>query len=453
MDYKTWYHAHAAQIQKDFFTFLSFPSISADPHYAKDVRHTAVWLVDYLKNLGLEAELWETPGHPCVFASSMKAGKDRPTVLVYQHYDVQPVDPLELWHSDPFKPVVKDNKVYARGACDNKGQCFYSITAIGAYLKHAEKIGVNVKLFIEGEEESGGAGTAAILQQKKEALKADHLLIVDLGLSEPGVPCITLGMRGITTLEIECKAAATDLHSGEHGGIVLNPNRALAQVLAQCWDASGKVAIPGFYDQVEPLSPEDKAQIDWTFDQKKYAAEFGVTAFAGEPGYSLMESNWARPTLEINGMSGGYSGQGFKTVLPAKAIAKISCRLVPNQDPEKIYQCVVSFFKTHLAKGIELKVEYNHGGPAFRSPYQARIVQVAAQAYAETFGKPCRFSLAGGSVPIVPILAQACGGDVALIGMGLATDNIHAPNEHFGLDRFELGFLTLTRLFTILGGS
>ena len=319
MDYKKWYQAHEAQIQRDFFTFLSFPSISADPRYTQDVRRTALWLVDYLKHMGMEAELWETPVHPCVFASSMKAGKHRPTVLIYQHYDVQPVDPLELWHSDPFKPVVKDNQVYARGALDNKGQCFYSIAAIGAYIKHAEKMGVNIKLFIEGEEESGGVGTAAILEQKKEALKADHLLIVDLGLAEPGVPSISLGIRGIMTMEVECRAAAVDLHSGDHGGIVLNPIRALADVLAQFWDAKGRVAIPGFYGHVQELSPEDKAQIHWAFDQKKYAAEFGVTAFAGEPGYSLMESNWARPTLEINGISGGYAGEGFKTVLPAKA--------------------------------------------------------------------------------------------------------------------------------------
>ncbi len=453
MDYKKWYQAHAAQIQKDFFTFLSFPSISADPHYTKDVRRTAVWLVDYLKQLGMDVELWETPGQPCVFATYMKAGRDQPTVLIYQHYDVQPVDPLELWHSDPFKPVVKDNQVYARGASDNKGQCFFSITAIGAYIKHAEKVGINIKLFIEGEEESGGVGTTAILKQKKEALKADHLIVVDLGLSEPGVPSITLGMRGITTMEVECTAAKIDLHSGEHGGIVLNPIRALAKVLAQMWDDKGKVTIPGFYDHVEELSAKDRAQIDWTFDQKRYAAEFGVTAFAGEPGYSLKESGMSRPTLEINGISGGYAGEGFKTVLPAKAVAKISCRLVPNQDPDHIFQCVSTFFKTHLAKGIGLKVECHHGGAAFRSPSKARIVQVAAQAYEEVFGMPCRFSLAGGSIPIVPALAEACGGDVALLGVALATDDIHAPNEHFGLDRFELGFLTMTRLFHILAGE
>lgn len=441
-----WFAEHRDQILSDYFTFLSFPSISTDPAHAREVRQTADWLSAYLNKMGLKAELWETPGHPIVFATHLEAGPDRPTLLIYHHYDVQPVDPLDLWDSQPFKPVVKNNEVFARGAADNKGQCFYSLCAIRATLELAKKLNINLKVFIEGEEESGGRGTAHIVPQKKEELQADHLLIVDLDIPAPGVAAITLGIRGILALELELKNSRMDLHSGSHGGIALNPNRALAKLIASLWDDEGKVTVPDFYKDVRKPTEEELASLDKHFDLESYQKNFGVNAFSGEKGYSLLESNWLRPTLEINGMSGGYTGEGFKTVIPSKAIAKISCRLVPDQDPKQIEKALIRCLESRTPKGMELKVVSHHGGKAFRSSPTSLIAKAAAQSFEEVFGKPCKCMLAGGSIPIVVDLAEISGAEVALMGVGLAEDAIHSPNEHFGLDRLEQGFLVMGRI-------
>ncbi len=443
---KQWYRDRSDQIVRDFFTFLEFPSISTDPRHEKDSRCCAEWLVRYLQQIGLDSEIWETPGLPVVFASYLKAGPDRPTVLIYHHYDVQPVDPLELWHSDPFKPTVRKDQVYARGAVDNKGQCFFTLTALKAVFELARSLDINIKVFIEGEEESGGRGTAAAIEQYKERLKAEHLLVVDFDLPAPNTPGITVGMRGLAAVEVECSNSSIDLHSGVHGGVALNPNRALAHVLDQLWDAQGRVAIPGFYDGIQMLSKEHLALIDMTFDEEGYRKSFGVKAYCAEQGFSIRESNWLRPTVEINGMWGGYTGSGFKTVIPSKAHAKISCRLVPGQDPGKIAAALAAFFQEKAPKGIEMKVKFHSAASAYRTSFDSPIVKTAALAYEEVFGKPCRYMLCGGSVPIVVDLAKATGGDVAMIGMGLVDDDIHAPNEHFGLDRLELGYLTLARI-------
>lgn len=450
---KKWYRDNQERTMKDFFTFLSFPSISTDPTHEKDSRKCAQWLSEYLTNNGLETEIWETPGLPVVFASHLKAGPNRPTVLIYHHYDVQPVDPLELWHSDPFVPVVRKNQVYARGAVDNKGQCFFSLTALKAIFEMAQSLDINIKVFIEGEEESGGRGTALAIQQKKDLLKADHLLVIDFDIPAPKVPGITLGMRGLVAVDIECVNSSIDLHSGMHGGIALNPNRALASILAQIWDANGKVAIPHFYDDVQTLSKEHLCFVDMSFDKGQYEQSFGVKAYSNEEGYSVRESNWLRPTVEVNGMWGGYMGAGFKTVIPSKAHAKISCRLVPDQDPEKIAQALSAFFKAKAPEGIKISVDLHSGAPAYRTSFDSPIVKTAALAYEEIFGKSCRYMLCGGSVPIVVDLAAATGADVAMIGMGLADDDIHAPNEHFGLDRLELGYLTVARIIGRLSSS
>lgn len=446
--FQDWYKQHAQEIQKDFFTLLSMPSISTDSKYDKETYQTAQWLVAHLKKMGLEAELWQTIGHPIVFASHLKAGKDAPTLLLYHHYDVQPVDPLELWHSDPFEPVIKNNQVFARGALDNKGQLFYSMTALRAFLELSKEIPCNIKVFIEGEEESGGKGTVLLLPEKKEALKADYLLVIDMDLPAAGVPGITLGMRGILAMDIAVKNASIDLHSGTHGGIALNPNRVLVTLLSKLWDASGKVTIPGFYEDVESLAPAELAMIDMSFDELDYQKKFGVHAFANEKGCSLLESNWLRPTLELNGVGGGYTGLGFKTVIPALAKAKLSCRLVPGQNPDKIGKQILDFLRQNTPQGIELQLEIHHGAAAFRSKFDSSIVKIAANAYEEVMGQRCRFLLCGASVPIVTDLAKISGAEVALIGFGLPEDNIHAPNEHFGLDRFEQGFLTISRILT-----
>ncbi len=448
--FKQWYKDHYDEILQDFFTFLSFPSISTDPQFNQHSRATADWLCKYMNKMGLETTLWETPGLPSVFGEYKKAGKHRPTLLIYQHYDVQPVDPIELWKSDPFKPVIKDNKVYARGASDNKGQCFYSLTAVKAMLELAKELNFNLKVFIEGEEESGGRGTTAILQEKKAELKADHLLVIDFDIPGANEPAITLGMRGIITLEVECSNASIDLHSGAHGGIAMNPNRALATLLGQMWDKHGKVQIPHFYDDLAPLSKDHLSLVDMSFDEERYKKSFGVKAFCNEEGYSIQESNWIRPTLEINGMSGGYTGQGFKTVIPAKAHAKISCRLVPNQDPNKIAKAITDYLTSSAPKGIEIKVNPHHGAPAYRSSFDSFIVKTSALAYEEIFGKPCKYRFCGASVPIVVDLAKVTEAEVALIGVAVAEDDIHAPNEHFGLDRFEKGYLIIGRILSEL---
>ncbi len=447
---KKWHKEHYDQTLKDFFTFLSFPSISTDPNYEQDSRRTADWLCNFMKSIGLEATLWETPGLPVVFGTHLKAGKDRPTLLIYHHYDVQPVDPLDLWKSDPFKPVIKNNQVFARGAVDNKGQCFYSLTALKAFLELSKEFNFNIKVFIEGEEESGGRGTAAILKQKEAELKADHLLIVDFDIPNATTPAITLGMRGLVGLNIECSNSSIDLHSGVHGGIALNPNRALVTLLAGMWDKNGKVKIPHFYDDVRPLPQEHLSRVDMSFDVEQYKKSFGVKAFCPEDGFSIKESNWLRPTLEINGMWGGYTGIGFKTVIPAKAYAKISCRLVPDQDPEKIAKAIAEYLKSEAPKDIEIKAELHHGAIAYRSAFDSFIVKTAALAYEEIFGKPCKYLFCGASVPIVVDLVRASKAEVAMIGVGLADDDIHAPNEHFGLDRFELGYLTIGKILSRL---
>ncbi len=450
---KKWYNDHRDQILKDFFTFLSFPSISTDPKHEQDSRKCALWVSEYLTHIGFESQIWETPGLPVVFGSYLKAGPQRPTVLIYHHYDVQPVDPLDLWRSDPFKPVVKNNQVYARGAVDNKGQCFYSLTALKAIFEMAESLDINLKVFIEGEEESGGRGTATAIQQKKDLLKADHLLVIDFDIPAPNVPGITLGMRGLVAVDVECTNSSIDLHSGVHGGIALNPNRALASILSQIWDEKGKVVIPGFYDDVKTLSKEHLAFVDMSFDKDQYVQSFGVNAYSAEEGFSIRESNWLRPTVEVNGLWGGYSGAGFKTVIPSKANAKISCRLVPDQDPVKIAKALTAFLKDRAPEGIQIKVELHSGAPAYRSSFDSPIVKTAALAYEEIFGKPCRYMLCGGSVPIVVDLVSASGAEVAMIGMGLADDDIHAPNEHFGLDRLELGYLTIARILGRLSSA
>jgi acetylornithine deacetylase/succinyl-diaminopimelate desuccinylase-like protein len=447
---KAWFKDHYDETLNDFFTFLSFPSISTDPTYEQDSRRTANWLCDFMKQMGLEATLWETPGLPVVFGTHLKAGKDRPIILIYHHYDVQPVDPLDLWKSDPFKPVVKDNRVFARGAADNKGQCFYSLTALKAFLELAKDFNFNIKVFIEGEEESGGRGTSAILQQKEAELKADHLLVVDFDMPNVTTPAITLGMRGLVCMNIECKNSSIDLHSGAHGGIALNPNRALVSLLGKMWDEKGRVRIPHFYDDVKSLPKEELSRVDMSFDQEQYMKSFGVKAFCPEEGYSIKESNWLRPILEINGIWGGYTGTGFKTVIPAKAHAKISCRLVPDQDPEKIAKAISEYLENEAPKGIEIKADLHHGASAYRSAFDSFIVKTAALAYEEIFGKPCKYLFCGASVPIVVDLARVSNAEVAMIGVGLADDDIHAPNEHFGLDRFELGYLAIGRILSRL---
>lgn len=383
---------------KDYFKFLEFQSVSSEPDFKEQVLACANWLMDYIMKMGFETELWPTKGHPVIFASHMKAGPDKPTLLIYTHYDVQPVDPLDEWQTPPFQPAIRNGEVYARGAQDNKGQCFYVISALKAMLERDKKLPINIKLCIEGEEETGSAGLSGILDARKDQLRADHLAIVDLGIRDRDSPTITLGIRGIVTMDVVVQGSKTDLHSGFHGGMVYNPLHALVEILSKLRDNMGRIAIPNFYEDVVELSDKDRSRISLQFDEKKYETMFGVPTTGGEKVLSALERAWTRPTIEINGISGGYSGQGFKTVIPSKAMAKLSCRLVPNQDPEKISKLVADFIEKQAPLGVKVKVNVRPGcGKAMHSNPDSKIVKDFAKAYSEVFQKPCEFIFEGGS--------------------------------------------------------
>lgn len=446
------YKSYEEQAIQDYFTFLRFESVSSEPKYKSQVNACADWVMAFLKKIGFQTELWQGKVHPVIFASYLKAGPEKPTLLIYNHYDVQPVEPLEEWISPPFEPTMRNGEIYARGAQDNKGQCFYTLIALKALLEKDGCLPVNIKLCIEGEEECGSASLSELIKEKRKELKADYLAIVDMGLQDANTPAVTLGVRGIVTMDVEAEGALTDGHSGFHGGILYNPIHALIEVLNKLRNVEGKIAIPGFYDDVAELTSDDRKKISFSFDENKYEKMFGVKATGGEKGYSPLERSWTRPTIEINGISGGYSGSGFKTVIPAKASAKVSCRLVPNQDPHKIAKLVTQFLEKNAPEGIRIKTHIHPGGgKAERADPSSAIVQSFAKAYEEVFNAPCQFSLSGGSIPIVPELAEVSQSQVVLLGLGLPDDQIHAPNEHFGKDRLEKGFLIIARALELLG--
>lgn len=445
------YAQYKEEALDDYFTFLKFQSISSEPQYRSQVVACADWVSQYLTKIGFEVERWTTPGHPTIFAKNTKAGPNKPTLLIYNHYDVQPVDPLELWDTPPFNPTVRNGQVYARGAQDNKGQCFYVLLALKALVDSGQPLPVNIKLCIEGEEECGSMGLSQILKDKRQELKADYLAIVDLGHNKAGHPAVTLGVRGLVTLDLEITGTRSDIHSGSHGGIAYNPIHALVEILAAVRDPSGKITIPNFYDDVLETSEKEKKQLSLTLDPKEYESLFGAKPTGGEKKYSPLERNWMRPTFEINGISGGYAGDGFKTVIPAKASAKISCRLVPNQDPEKMAALVSTYLESKAPEGTQVKVHVRDGwGKALRANVDSKIIKAFATAYQEVFNVPCEYISSGASIPIISELAEASGAEVALVGLGLPDDNIHAPNEHFGLDRIENGFLATARAIQLL---
>lgn len=447
-------HTNKDAATKEYFKFLSFPSVSSEPQFKKDLLECVAWLKDYIEDIGFETELWDAKdGHPVLFGSYI-IDPSAPTLLIYNHYDVQPCDPLELWSSPPFEPTIQDGEVYARGAQDNKGQCFYVLQALKALIKRDGKLPLNVKLCIEGEEENGSASLDALLKTKQKELKAEYLAIVDLGIPSKDTPAITLGIRGIITMDIEVKGSSVDLHSGSHGGIVFNPIHGLVKILSSLRDSEGRITIPGFYDDVSAMSDKDRSKIDFSFREEEYKKSFEAQASGGELKFSPMERNGLRPTIEINGINGGYTGDGFKTVIPAVAKAKLSCRLVPNQDPEKIGRLVVNYLKSQTPPGLSTEVHLHPGGGiSTRTDPNSKAVQAFAKAYEEVFNKPCQFILSGASIPIAARLAQASQSEMVLVGLGLATDRIHAPNEHFGIDRIQKGALIIARAIELLANK
>ncbi|MBM3184031.1 MAG: dipeptidase, partial [Chlamydiae bacterium] len=418
--------------------------------YRNECEKAAAWLVDFIKKRGMEAEVIATSHLPLVMAQDLSAGEKKPTVLVYGHYDVQPVDPLELWHSPPFEPTERNGSIFARGAVDDKGQIFYAVLAALAWKDLGHPLPVNLKFCIEGEEEFGSQGLSKALPKLKAKMKADYLVVVDFDQFDRGIPAISMGARGISSLEVILKGSKGDLHSGIYGGIAYNPNRALALLLSKLWDAKGRVQVPGFYDDVVECSQKEMEMYACRYDRDYYLKQVGIEAFGGEEGKSIREANYFRPTLEINGIVGGYTGAGIKTVIPATASAKITCRLVPNQDPEKINQAVAAFLKKQVVKGMKVEVIFHPGSPAFRGNRNSKIVKAIASAATELTGKECKYVLAGGSIPVVSELVKATSAEVVGMGVGLLDDQIHAPNEHFDMERFEEGFLTFGRALSLI---
>lgn len=451
--YQEWFESYKDKIFTDFFTFLKFPSVSTDPVYKKEVCLCADWLAKYLQNIGFEVELWQTSGHPIVFASLMEAGEGFPTLFFYQHYDVQPVSDLSKWKSDPFIPMERDGKIYARGASDNKGQCFYVLTAMKAFLKLSKTLKVNIKVLIEGEEEIGSLGLEGVLETKKKELLADYIFITDLDMLGPDLPAVTLGTRGCINFNLSCQNSDIDLHSGVFGGIAASPSQALVSALAACFDPSNKITIPNFFDGIQPLSSENLKQIDTDMDMKKGARALGVRAFCSKSNEELIESNWFKPTLEITSLESGYLGEGSQNSIPSIAKAKLSCRLAIGQDPLHIANTVIAFLKKKLTKGMKVNVKQSFGARAFFCSPRSKVVEVVCRAYEEIFKVPCRKILSGATIPIATSLSRAIDGELIMMGVSLTSDAIHSPNENFEKKRFEQGFLVTCRILEIFSGK
>ena len=440
----------------ELIDWLKIPSISTKSAHDGDSLAAAQWLVDHLGSCGLEnVELIESDGNPLVYADWMHAGGDKPTVLVYGHYDVQPVDPLDLWETPPFEPTIRGDNLFARGASDDKGQTFLHIKALEAVLATTGALPVNVKLLIEGEEESGGKAIAAYIPVNKEKLAADVCVISDTGMISPQQPVITYGLRGGWTCGITVTGPSSDLHSGMYGGAVHNANQALCELLAALHDENGRVTVPGFYDNVTELGEKERALLAKVpYGEAEVLADSGVPAVWGEADYSVVERIGARPTLEICGMWGGFITEGFKTVIPSQAHAKISCRLVPGQDPARIRQLVRDHVQALAPETVKVAVHSDQGGsPAFVAPIDSPEIQAAMRAYQQVFGVEPVFKREGGSIPIVNSFSLNLDLPVILMGFGLPDDNLHAPNEKFYLPNFYRGIETSIAFMYELVGS
>lgn len=432
--------------------YLAIPSISALPQHKADVRKAAEWTRDELTRVGLEnVRLEETPGHPVVYGEWLHA-EGAPTILFYGHYDVQPVDPLDLWETPPFEATVRDGEIYARGAADDKGQIFMHFKAIEAHMKQNGRLPVNMKVLLEGEEEVGSENLDDFIRAHRDLLKADVVVISDSAMFARGVPSICYGLRGLAYFQIDLRGSGSDLHSGMFGGAVANPAMVLAQILAQMKDKGGRVKIPGFYDDVVDLTEEERAA--WRqlpFNEKQYRKELGAPKLFGESGYSTLERTWARPTFEVNGLLSGFTGDGAKTVLPAVAMAKVSMRLVPNQDPDKVAQQFEDYVKKVAPKTVDVTVTRMHGGWPWMTDYNNDYVQAAGRAIEKGFGQTPVFTREGGSIPVVFTFQKELGLPSVLFGVGLPDENAHAPNEKLDLGNFHNGVIASAILYDEIG--
>jgi acetylornithine deacetylase/succinyl-diaminopimelate desuccinylase-like protein len=439
---------HRDRYVEELKTYLAIPSISALPQHQGDVRKCAEWTADELRRIGMQnVRLIETPGNPVVYADWLNA-PGRPTMLFYGHYDVQPVDPVDQWESPPFDATVRDGEIYARGSADDKGQVFMHFKAIEAWLKQTGSLPVNIRIFIEGEEEVGSKHLDQFVRDNKDQLAADVVVISDSPMFDRGIPSICYGLRGLAYFQIDIRGTKTDLHSGSFGGAVANPAYVLGQILSQMKDKGGRIKIPGFYDAVRPLTDEERAE--WKrlpFNETRYRKELGAPKLFGETGYSTLERVWGRPTFEVNGLLSGFTGEGAKTVIPAVSMAKVSMRLVPDQDPDKIAKLFEEYVRKVTPKTVELKVTRMHGGKPWMTDFDNPFVQAAGRAIEKGFGKTPVFNREGGSIPVVATFQEILGLPSVLFGVGLPDENAHAPNEKLDLGNFHGGVIASAFLY------
>jgi acetylornithine deacetylase/succinyl-diaminopimelate desuccinylase-like protein len=432
--------------------YLAIPSISALPQHKDDVRRCAEWTADEMRRIGLQnVRLETTPGHPIVYGEWLGA-EGAPTILFYGHYDVQPVDPVNLWTSPPFEATVRDGEIYARGSADDKGQVFMHFKAVEAHLTQNGRLPVNMKFLIEGEEEVGSAHLDAFVTANKPLLAADVVVISDSPMFDRGIPSICYGLRGLAYFQIDLRGTKSDLHSGSFGGAVANPAMVLAQILAQMKDRSGRIKIPGFYDDVVELQPEERAEFArLPFNERKYRQELGAPKLFGETGYTTLERIWARPTFEVNGLLSGFTGEGAKTVIPALAMAKVSMRLVPNQEPGKIAQLFDDYLQKVAPKTVEVTLTRMHGGKPWMTRFDNPFVQAAGRAIEKGFGQRPVFNREGGSIPVVATFQEELGLPCVLFGVGLPDENAHAPDEKLDLGNFHNGIIASAFLYQEIG--
>jgi acetylornithine deacetylase/succinyl-diaminopimelate desuccinylase-like protein len=440
---KDYIHSNKERFLNELFELLRIPSISADSKYRNDVKRAAEYVKSALEKAGADkAEICPTKGHPIVYAEKIIDPKLK-TVLVYGHYDVQPPDPLELWTSPPFEPQIRDEKIYARGSCDDKGQMFMHIKALETMM-NTTGLPCNIKFLIEGEEEVGSSNLAEFTRNNKEKLKADVILISDTSMIANDIPSIDVGLRGLSYVEVEVTGPNRDLHSGVYGGAVANPIQILCEMIAKMKDENNRITIPGFYDDVVELTKAERDELNKApFNLEEYKKDLGIEEVHGESGYTTLERTGIRPTFEVNGIWGGYTGEGAKTVLPSKAFAKISMRLVPNQQSEKITRLFTDYFTSIAPRSVKVKVMPHHGGEPVVTPTNSPAYLAAAKAMEETFGKKPIPTRGGGSIPIVAMFEKELGLKSVLMGFGLDSDLIHSPNEHFGLFNFFKGIETI----------
>jgi acetylornithine deacetylase/succinyl-diaminopimelate desuccinylase-like protein len=447
--------SHRDEFLAELEAFLRIPSISTQPEHKPDIERAAAWLRDKLLEAGFpEAEVMPTAGHPVVYAEWMAAGADAPTILIYGHYDVQPPDPLDLWETPPFEPTVIGEDIFARGASDDKGQLYVHVKAVEAFKKTRGAPPVNVKCIFEGEEESGSPSLEPFIREHEDLLAADVAVISDTGMLGKDTPSIVYGLRGLAYVEVEVTGPDHDLHSGIYGGAVLNPINALCDMIAQLHDENGRITIPGFYDRVRELSDDERAELaEAPFDRQEWIEEAGVGTDWGEPDYTVVERTSARPTLDVNGIWGGYIEPGAKTVLPSKAFAKISMRLVPDQDPARIADLFRDYFREIAPQAVDVAVRGLHGGEPAIVDRDSPAMEAASRAYAKAFGKEPLLVRRGGSIPVVATFQKVLGLETVLMGFGLPDDRLHSPNEKFHLPNFYRGIEAAIHFMMALGDS